>query len=484
MYTDSGKLLLLTLTAGILTLLFEGITRKGWIPQWLGRKALHISAISLCAFAPLLIDDHRILVMLVGTAEIVLLLLVSSGILFKEKDGRRSWGIVYFPLAYLVLLIFYSSQPIVIFFSMMMLAWCDAMAAVAGILWSQRNGERGTKEKTLVGNLAFVLTGMLFHTICRWTDSPLPTIISDSTATLLLFCVVLALAEDLGKNGTDNLFLPLLSAYLLSFPPGGMQAPTETALMIPSLIVFPFTIWAIRKGMLQRDGAYAAGLLGLMVTWLAGWMALLPLFFFFLSSSLIGRIHKKRQRSGDQKAGKPRDQVQVWANGGVFLLCILVYRFMPETDFLLMAAVSMAIATSDTWSSEIGTALGGSTYDIRNGKKIPPGISGGISLAGTLGGLAGACLSSLIALIVFGSLSESHMLLVTLAGFAGMLADSVLGAVFQQKFKDEASGHWQDQASDAYAATKGLSWMTNDTVNVISNLLITAGTWCLVRFFL
>jgi uncharacterized protein (TIGR00297 family) len=157
---------------------------------------------------------------------------------------------------------------------------------------------------------------------------------------------------------------------------------------------------------------------------------------------------------------------------------------MPETDFLLMAAVSMAIATSDTWSSEIGTALGGSTYDIRNGKKIPPGISGGISLAGTLGGLAGACLSSLIALIVFGSLSESHMLLVTLAGFAGMLADSVLGAVFQQKFKDEASGHWQDQASDAYAATKGLSWMTNDTVNVISNLLITAGTWCLVRFFL
>lgn len=483
MYTDSGKLLLLTLTAGILTLLFEGITRKGWIPQWLGRKALHISAISLCAFAPMLIDDHRILVILVGTAEIVLLLLVSSGILFKEKDGRRSWGIVYFPLAYLVLLVLFSAQPTIIFFSMMILAWCDAMAATAGIVWSQKNGNGGTKEKTLAGNLSFVLTGILFYTICRWTDSPLPVFIPDSTATLLLFFVVLALAEDLGKNGIDNLFLPLLSAYLLTFPPGGMQSPSETALMIPSLIVFPFTIWAIRKGMLQREGAYAAGFLGLMVTWLAGWMALLPLCFFFLSSSLIGRIHKKRQRSGDLKAGKPRDQVQVWANGGVFLLCMVVYRFVPETDFLLLAAVSMAIATSDTWSSEIGTAIGGSTYDIRNGKKIPSGISGGISLAGTLGGLAGAFLSSSIALSVLGSVSGFHLLLVTIAGFAGMLADSVLGAVFQQKFKDEISGHWQDQAADAHAAKKGLSWMTNDTVNVVSNIFITSGTWCLLRLF-
>ena len=55
-----------------------------------------------------------------------------------------------------------------------------------------------------------------------------------------------------------------------------------------------------------------------------------------------------------------------------------------------MMGVSMAAATSDTWSSEIGIYFKGKTFDIFKMRPVPPGVSGGMSRYGTLAGILGS----------------------------------------------------------------------------------------------
>ena len=95
MYTDSGILLTLLFFTLLITVVSEWLSRKKIIPYWLSRKILHFTVISLCAVVPLLLSNLNLLIGIVSVCEIVLLVLVAQGILFKEEDGRRSWGLPY-----------------------------------------------------------------------------------------------------------------------------------------------------------------------------------------------------------------------------------------------------------------------------------------------------------------------------------------------------------------------------------------------------
>ncbi len=55
-----------------------------------------------------------------------------------------------------------------------------------------------------------------------------------------------------------------------------------------------------------------------------------------------------------------------------------------------------------------------------------------------------------------------------------MLADSILGAGFQIKFKNLKTGALSDVAADGNKYYSGYSGMTNDVVNLLSNIFATA----------
>ena len=63
-----------------------------------------------------------------------------------------------------------------------------------------------------------------------------------------------------------------------------------------------------------------------------------------------------------------------------------------------IGAGAIAAATADTWSTEIGTVLGGTPrHLITTGREVPPGTSGGVTIAGTLSGLTGSVLAARVA---------------------------------------------------------------------------------------
>lgn len=255
--------------------------------------------------------------------------------------------------------------------------------------------------------------------------------------------------------------------------------------LLVCVLAVPFIGLALRLRVLTLGGGLMAGGIAAAVVATQGWFWLLPLFLFLISAVLLGRLNKDGRT--DAKHGKPRDAVQVFCNGGLYALLALADDLHAD----VWMTISICTATCDTWASEIGMYARWTTINIATLRPVPPGLSGGVSLAGTLGGLVG---SVLICLVTFAfPLVEQGMVtgvITTLVGvtlavasalfhsvFAlfGMLVDSLLGALLQVKYDDG------DGPSDTgYQQVAGLRWMTNDVVNLVSNALAVGAAWCLV----
>jgi uncharacterized protein (TIGR00297 family) len=243
---------------------------------------------------------------------------------------------------------------------------------------------------------------------------------------------------------------------------------TETSLLTITCIGFAYA--CIKFKLLTIGGAIASIITGLTLLYCGGIPILIPLIFFFLSGSLISRLLPPRHHS-DNKSGKARDAVQVLANGGVYTTIALIHYLYPHPFLPVLMAIALSTATSDTWASDIGLGIPSTTINISNFRPISPGVSGGISLTGTLGGLAGA-LS--IALLYYFIINQNllHAIYITAAGFTGMIADSLLGAKLQAKYYQPQTGHWSDTLNQHYQHKSGFRSITNDHINLISQIII------------
>jgi uncharacterized protein (TIGR00297 family) len=149
--------------------------------------------------------------------------------------------------------------------------------------------------------------------------------------------------------------------------------------------------------------------------------------------------------------------------------------------------VSMAVATSDTWASEIGVGMKGKVVDLLNWKKVESGISGGISFAGTVGGLLGSASIAVFFLLMMPKAHNSTFLflIVLFLGFLGMLIDSLLGAWLQGRYISESGKILDDQQENA-RIIKGFRFISNDLVNLISQIIIVLicfrGIWFIKTF--
>jgi len=212
---------------------------------------------------------------------------------------------------------------------------------------------------------------------------------------------------------------------------------------------------------LTRGGVAAAACVGGAVVWGLGWGGLIPLFAFLLSGSLLSS-------RGSTHTG-PRTARQVLANGGVAAAAALAHNW-PAT------AGAIAAAAADTWATEIGARARNQPVLITTGRRVSPGTSGGITALGTAGGLAGALLMAMLAALVAAELRWRGVWVVSVAGAAGMFADSLLGATLQARYACPQCGRVMEHAGRCHAPVqliRGWRWLDNDAVNVIGSL---AGT--------
>lgn len=232
-----------------------------------------------------------------------------------------------------------------------------------------------------------------------------------------------------------------------------------------------FVLATYRLKWLSFAGGTAAGLFGFCLLVWGGFAWIAPVLFFFASSSVLSKINKAT--SQDAARGEDvRDAWQVLSNGGVAWFLFMFAILIPDTTaFYAGFAGAMAAATADTWGTELGRLSKGITRSILTGKVVASGISGGMSLQGTLGGAVGAGLVGCLAWYGVSATGFDLLLVyVAVAGVVGSLVDSFLGATLQARYQNGATGEISEYPDENAQLASGLRWMTNNTVNFCCTL--------------
>ncbi len=227
-------------------------------------------------------------------------------------------------------------------------------------------------------------------------------------------------------------------------------------------------IIAWRAHALTMSGALAAFAVGTCVFGAGGWPYAAVLFAFFIPSTVLSRIGRARKRTlVDIGKHGARDAWQVLANGGIAAVCAVLGALTHTHAITAAFAGAFAAASSDTWGTEIGTLAKSTPRSILTLKPLRTGLSGGITIIGTLAEIAGALFVGLIAW----ALHIAPWWIVLTAGVAGAFADSIAGASAQElrycpqcKRSCETNPHI---CGTPTSVIRGFSFISNDAVNFI-----------------
>jgi uncharacterized protein (TIGR00297 family) len=439
----------------ILALLgIELLVKFKLIRQLGGRKLLHITAISSCAWAIGQFENRLLLAFIFLVFFFILLVLIQKR--WLQVNEYRSYGIALFPLAFSCLLFIPALDQQLIAYAAWILGICDALAGIIGTYFGKKKIMFLYEQKSWTGFFTFFLAALLVTAIFFHDLS------MNGIVLCLLLSLLPALTELFSYRGSDNFSVPVITAlwaWLLLH----MQASDWQMLLGMTVFFMLLACFAVYKKWLTVAGAAAA-------CWMAMWLystgkelAFIAPGIFLICGSLLSKLNKPAH----EKEG--RSAIQVFANGIMGIVYMMLFGILHQPVFLLVALVSFTISMTDSVSSELGYFFKGATFDIGSFKKCAPGLSGGISIAGTLCGLAAAGLLATIA-GYFYHLPIKIMLLITVGGFTGMVIDSVLGSLLQIKYLNK-NGQLSDFSDSGAKMVKGLSWVNNDTVNLLSNIL-------------
>jgi uncharacterized protein (TIGR00297 family) len=180
---------------------------------------------------------------------------------------------------------------------------------------------------------------------------------------------------------------------------------------------------------------------------------------FFIAGTLATshKLSFKQEIGVAEKEKGKRKTSQVLANAAAAaIIGLFVFAHINSTIIQILIAACFASATADTLSSELGNIYGKRFYNILSFKKDERGLDGVISFEGTLIGIAGSAIIACIAMTGF-QISFHQTIIIVIAGTAGNLSDSFLGATLERK-----------------------GYIKNDLVNFLNTIIACITAWLLV----
>ena len=157
---------------------------------------------------------------------------------------------------------------------------------------------------------------------------------------------------------------------------------------------------------------------------------------YLILGSLVTKVkmlEKEKLGIAEKRQGR-RGPENVWGSAAIAMICAILSYIFPNNSHLFELAFVASLSTklSDTFQSEIGKAYGKTAYLVTTLKRVERGTEGAVSLEGTLAGIVGSFLLSIIA--VFSGLAINSLeafVACNLAAFLACYCESYIGATYQ-----------------------------------------------------
>jgi uncharacterized protein (TIGR00297 family) len=488
----------------LFVLLAELLTRKFGVSSLVVRKIIHLSMGVVIFFIPTYFHSN----FYPALTALVFLLLNALNLRFswfrsllagkgssdlQPSATVESYGSLLFPLVFLFLVLsLWDSHKWILQISMLVMGVGDSLAALVGSSVGKKHIEHLTKNpKTVEGSLTMFFSSLLLLGTSLMVFSPVFSggLAGKPVLMLLLLAVLLALVatavEALLSYGLDNFFIPVSIAFVLYVLEMNQTVLLERFLL-GGLFAFLLALFSIKVKFLNNSGATATFLLGTTIFGIGGMAWTVPLLTFYLLSSVLSKLGKKRKAKFDLvfEKGSQRDAGQVYANGGIAWILMIVFSLTNDPAIFFAYLGTLAAVQADTWATEIGTMWPNPKARlVTTFREVPVGTSGGVSIPGTSGAFLGSlfvCASAMVVdnkwLPVFGF--AQSLLLIGFSGLLASLVDSFFGATVQAQYfdpiREKVTERTHSLAPDGLMVEnrllKGIPFVNNDLVNTLCAL--------------
>jgi len=201
----------LTIIAVFLILLSaEYLARRTKMHAELTRKFVHMAVGSFVAFWPFFLTWRQIEVLSIAFFVVMVVSIKMTIFTAIHTTPRRAIGEISFAMV-IGFLALISSSKWIFMAAMLNLAIGDALAAIIGLLWGEKNQYKVFgKIKSIAGTSAFFIVSLLIMVAYVKLSHD-----SASIVTLFIVPIMATITENVAVNGTDNLIMPVLIALML-----------------------------------------------------------------------------------------------------------------------------------------------------------------------------------------------------------------------------------------------------------------------------
>lgn len=234
------------------------------------------------------------------------------------------------------------------------------------------------------------------------------------------------------------------------------------SVLLPSI----FALYALYKNKITIPGIILAWILGIIITYCGGIFAFIALALTFVLTILSDKLKK-------DKEDEVRTIYQIISNVLTAALCMVLYYIKGSYIFAVMYYAVIAGSLGDTFASSFGSISHEKPRNPLTFKIMKKGESGAVSIVGICASLLAGFIIAAVYYTAYKNISNS--LMIVLMGGVGSYFDSIMGAITQAKYECTVCHKQVEKPIHHKKKTKllkGYVFMDNNTVNLLSNILV------------